>query len=190
MACVHAVNRHMNNRTGLLTRMPGSTDILHELFIADVNNLSIDMSPHAASSNLFYIFDLAVICLVFIGIAQRSGDWMHREAFNMSRQMQEFLRIDFFRMNGCDFKNTFCQSTRLIKDNGIYFREGLQIIGTLDEHALAARTANAGKERQRNANDERTGAADDEKGQGTVNPCAPFCFHAHAGNAHERRYNG
>ena len=64
-------------------------------------------------------------------------------------------------MNGRDLKHAARQRTGLVENNDLCFRQGLQIVGALDQNALLAGPADTGKETQRNADDQCARAADD-----------------------------
>ena len=73
-----------------------------------------------------------------------------------------------------DLKHALGQGAGLVKDDGSGLRQRLQVIGALDQNACLAGAADAGEEAQRNADHQRARAADDQEGQGPVNPCSPL----------------
>ena len=128
VAGVFPIDSHMDNRAGLFARMPGRTDILHHFLVADTDDPAVDMCAYPAAGNFLHILNPAVIGLMLIGIAQRYGNRMRRKTFDMRREVQELLRIDGFRMNGRNFKNTFGQGSCLIKDNRIDICQRFHVI--------------------------------------------------------------
>ena len=66
------------------------------------------------------------------------------------------------------------QGAGFVKDHRSGAGQRLQVIGALDQDAGLTRAADTGEEAQRDADDQRAGTADNQEGQGAVNPVAPF----------------
>ena len=79
-------------------------------------------------------------------------------------------------MNGCNTEDAARQRTGLIENNRLYIRQSFYVIWTLNENTRPAGTADGGKEGQRHTDNQRTGATDNKKGQGTVYPDMPITF--------------
>ena len=88
-----------------------------------------------------------------------------------------------------DREHALSQSAGLVKDHAAGTGQSLQVVGTLDQDAVTGSTANATKKGQRNGDDQSAGAADDQEGQGTIDPCAPFPAEPH-GQPDDRRQDG
>ena len=78
-------------------------------------------------------------------------------------------------MHGADLEYALGQRAGLVKHNSLDLRQSLKIVGAFDEDTFLARAADAGEEAERDADDERAGAADNEEGQRTVYPLFPLC---------------
>ena len=76
-------------------------------------------------------------------------------------------------MHGADLKHALRERAGLVEYDGLRLGEGLEVVGALDEHAFLARAAETGEEAERDTDDKRAGAGDDEEGQRTVDPGAP-----------------
>ncbi len=72
------------------------------------------------------------------------------------------------------FKHTLCHRTGLIKYHIFCLGQGFQIVGAFDQDTRFARATDTGEETQRNTDDQCTRAADNQEGQCTVDPVAPF----------------
>ena len=84
-------------------------------------------------------------------------------------------------------ENAFGQCSRFIEDDGSDFGQGFHIVGAFDENACLTCTADACKKAQRDTDNECTGAADDEKYEGPVDPCFPVRRKIHKSHTHQRR---
>ena len=78
-------------------------------------------------------------------------------------------------MHGADLEYALGQRAGFVKHNSLDLRQSLKIVGAFDEDTFLARAADAGEEAERDADDERAGAADNEEGQRTVYPLFPLC---------------
>ena len=66
------------------------------------------------------------------------------------------------------------QGAGFVKNHSSGIGQRFQVVGTFDQDAGFARAADSRKEAQRDADDQCAGAADDQEGQGPVNPVAPI----------------
>ncbi len=85
-------------------------------------------------------------------------------------QVQQVALVATFRMYGRYGKLAVGQRAGLVEDDGVDFRQQVDVVGTLDEDALARGSAYGAKEGEGDADDEGAGAADDEEHQGAVEP--------------------
>ena len=92
-------------------------------------------------------------------------------------------------MDAVYFKYSLSQCACLIKDNRFDLRQRFQIVGTFHQNAGPASAANTGKETQRDTDNQRTGTAGNQEGQGTVNPCLPCRSQSHTEHLNQRRKN-
>ena len=88
-----------------------------------------------------------------------------------------------------DLKGALGQGAGLIKHHDAGAGQLFQIGGALDEDAAGGSAADAAEEAQRDGDDQRAGAADDQEGQGAVDPVAKAGGLAHE-QQHDRRQNG
>lgn len=63
--------------------MPGRTDGLHHLRIADADTMAVDRGAHAVAGDLLDRLDTAVVRLMRVRRAQRDGDRVRRVALDM-----------------------------------------------------------------------------------------------------------
>ena len=95
--------------------------------------------------------------------------------FSKSGKLQQLFRIpDVGGRRLRDGKNSFCQSTRLVKNDRFCASQGFQVISSLYENSCPARTANSAEEGEGNADYKSTGTTDDEKSQRPANPFRPI----------------
>ena len=89
------------------------------------------------------------------------------------------------RVDAGDLEGALGQGAGLIKHHDAGAGQLLQIGGALDQDAAGGSTADAAEEAQRNADDQCAGAADDQEGQGAVDPVPK------AGRlAHQQQHDG
>ena len=85
-----------------------------------------------------------------------------------------------------DLEGTLGQGAGLIEDDDAGIGQLFQIGRALDEDAAGGSAADAAEEAQRDGDDQRAGAGDDEEGQGAVDPVAEAGGLAHQQQDHRR----
>ena len=88
-----------------------------------------------------------------------------------------FLLIQFFRMDGGHREDAFRQGPGLVEHDGTDAGEGIHVVGSLDQDALAGSPADAAEEGERDGNDQGARAGYDQEHQGTVDPDGPLSGH-------------
>ena len=91
----------------------------------------------------------------------------------MRGQLDELLVFQLVVVDAADLKYTLGQRTGLVEDHDLRLRKRLHVVRALDQHTGLARAADAREEAQRNADDQRTGAGDDQERQRAVDPDRP-----------------
>ena len=81
-------------------------------------------------------------------------------------------------MHTAYFEHALRHGSCLIKYNIFGFGKCFQIVGAFYQNTCVARTADSGKEAQRNTDDQRARTADYQEGQRPHNPVAPFRCHS------------
>ena len=82
-------------------------------------------------------------------------------------------------VNARDLKHALGHCTGLIECDGTDAREHLHVARALDKYSRFTRTADAGKECERNTDNKSARAADNKEGKRAVDPAAPVTAHAH-----------
>ena len=96
---------------------------------------------------------------------------MLRPAFGQRSSLHEgFLRTALHGADLSDFKSALRQGAGLIEDHDAGVGQLFQIGRAFDEDAAGGCAADAAEEAQRDGDDQSAGAADDEEGEGTVDP--------------------
>ena len=112
---------------------------------------------------------------------------MRGRALGQRRVFQQLLVLHLAVVHAADLKHALRQRAGLVKNNRLSLRQGFQIVGALDQHAFLAGAADAGEEAERNADDQRAGAGDDQERQRAVDPLAPLRGSCPVQQPHERR---
>ena len=138
---------------------------------ADANNtLSTQMK---ATGEVMSIGRTAGIQLA-AGFAQTLADGMAGKAFGQSSLFQQlFFGAAVGRADLADGKNALGQGAGFIKHSNGGVGKCFQIVAAFDEDAAAGSAADAAEEAQRNADDQRAGAADNQEGERTADPGQP-----------------
>ena len=173
MTHIFPVDRHMDNRPRMVAGMPFRTDGVHQLLVAGINRVPVDEGANTLPGDFLHILHHAVVRLVRVGGAQRSGDRMRRIALDMSGQVQKFLFFDHVGMNRRNVEHALRQRAGLIENHRLRVRQKLQIARALDQDAVRRRAADAREERKRHGNHERAGAADDKQDKRALDPDRP-----------------
>ena len=114
---IGAVHRHMHDGSRLVTSVPGHAEPLHELRVADADDVPVDAGAHALSRDLLHVLDGAAIGLAGVGAAQRRRDGMRGIALDVRGEMQELLFRDRLGMDRRHLEHAFRERARLVKDD-------------------------------------------------------------------------
>ena len=185
-----ACDRHLHDCARVVTRAVLNSETLHELAIASGHFDTVDLRRHAETADFLDVCDTRAVELLAVSLLQTAADGMRRGALSERGKFQEFFVIHRAVMHAIDFEDAARQGARLVEDDGVDLGEHFEVVRALDEHALAARTADAREEAQGNADDECAWAAHDEEDQGAVNPCTPVGRGIERGEAHDGRHDG
>ncbi len=93
-------------------------------------------------------------------------------------------------MNPGHLEDALGQRPCFIKDNALYLRQQLQVVGALDQYSLLAGSAQASKEAQRNRDHQSAGAGDNQERQCSVNPGSPVTGHSQKRHTDDWRQHG
>ena len=110
------------------------------------------------------------------------------------RIFQQLFFLHGVVVDAVDLKHALSQSAGLVKHHHLGLGQGLHIVGALDQNALLAGAANTGEEAEGNADHQSAGAADDQEGQGAIDPVSPVSGIAHQhisdGGQHRQQQRG
>ena len=95
-------------------------------------------------------------------------------ALHVCGQVQQFMLVQLFRVDGRDGEDAFGERAGLVEDHRFHAGECVQEGRTLDEDALPGGAADAAEEGEGHADDQRARAGDDQEHQGPVDPGGPF----------------
>ena len=163
---------------------------VHQLAVARGDRDAVNLCGDAVAADFLDVADAAAVDLFAVGALQALADRVGGGALHQRGVFQNLFVHQFVVVDAADLKDALGQGAGFIKDDNLGLRESLQIVGALDQHAGVARSADAGKEGERDADDQRTGAADDQEGQGAINPVAPGRVKSHEQHADQRRQDG
>ena len=175
VAGVLAVERHVDYCADTVAALVGDVQLLHELVVAGGDLNSIYLGDNAVAADLFDIRDAAAVDLLAVGALETLADRMGGGTFGESCVLKQLFLLDRCVVHGADLEYALGQRAGLVKHNSLDLRQSLKIVGAFDEDTFLARAADAGEEAERDADDERAGAADNEEGQRTVYPLFPLC---------------
>ncbi len=145
---------------------------LHQLGISGQHRHTVNHRLDAVTGDLLHIGNAAVVDFLPIGFLDGQRDRVIGIVLRIRRQFQQFLVLHTVGMNFSNGKGAFCQSAGLVEHNSFRVGQRLQVVAALDEYADLGRAANTAEEAERNRNHQRTGAGNDQEGQGPVNPNA------------------
>ena len=148
------------------------THLTHHLLIAHADAVTVDHGLHAIACHLFDVLDAAVVVFVGVGLAQCRGDGVGRETLHVGGEMEQLVGIHPVGVNGINGKDTLGQRAGLVKNHCGAARKDVHVVAALDEDAAPRRAADAAKECQRHRDDQRTGTADHQERQRTIEPRA------------------
>ena len=156
------------------------THTFHEFLVAHGHGLAVDDRRDTLSSDLLDVAHTAMVDGLAIGLLQALADGVGGGAFGQDGHLDESAFLFLIGLlgvvdvvHGGHLKHAQGEGAGLVEDDGLHLGEGLQDVGAFHQDAFAAGTTDAGKERQGDADDQGARTADDEEGEGTVDPLAP-----------------
>ena len=188
VAGVLTVDGQMDDGADAMAVVPRNAQSVHELAVAHGYVGAVHLGGDAIAADLLHVRDTVAVDLAAVGPLEALADGMGGGALRQSGVLQNLLLGHGVVVNAGDVKDALGQGAGLVKDHHTGFGEGLQIVGSLHQHTGPAGTAQSGEEAQGDADDQRTGAADDQEGQGTVDPSAPVAAEAHDQPNHRRQH--
>ena len=160
--------------------------LCHELVIARRDAHAVDLGDDTLAGDLLDIRHAVTVYLLAVGAAQALAYRMGGSALGKCRILYELLILNGTVVDAADLEHALSECAGLVEHHRLYLRHSLKVVRTFYENALVARSADAGKEAERDADDQSAGAADDKEGERAVDPCAPLAAHAHD-EANDRR---
>ena len=144
---------------------------VHHLGIADANDFPFHIRLDTLSGNLLDIGKTATVCrLVRESVTECGTDGVGGEMLHMGGEVQQLVLITGVRMYSLHGKLSVGQCSRLVEDDSLCLGEQIHIVGSLDQDTVSGSPADTSEEGERNTDDQRTGARDNEEHQGTVQP--------------------
>ena len=190
MSGVRPIHRQVNHRPHLMAGHSRNSQARHELVVARGHRDSAHLGQNPVAGNLLHLRDPAPVQFLAIGLLQALADGMGGGALRQRGILQKLALLHGGVVNPHHFKDPLGQGPGFVKDHIAGLGQGLQIVGPLDQHAGLAGPPNAREKAQRNADDQGAGAADDQEGQGPVNPVPPCGGQPQAQHPHQGRQNG
>ena len=145
----------------------------HQLVVACGHWDAVHLGGDAVAADLLNVGDPAAVELPAAGPLEAFADGVGGGALRQGGVLQQLLPAHLVVVDAVDLEHAPGEGARLVKDHIAGLGQRLQIVGALDEHALPAGPAQTGKKAQGDADDQGAGAADDQKGEGTVEPGPP-----------------
>ena len=177
-ACVGTVDGqiHHGGSLGGLTALGNLHTLLsHQAGIAGGHRYAVHLSGQAVAGLLVYLPCAAGIQRLAPGGPQALGNGMIGPAFGQGSGFQEgILGEALGREHAGHLEHALGQGAGLVEHDGLHLGQGFQIVAALDQDTAAGSAADAAEEGEGNADDQRTGAADDQEGERTAHPDAPL----------------
>ena len=143
----------------------------HELLVAACGSLPVQLACDALAGDFLH-----VLCLRGGNPALRCGcqdaprNRMRGDSFQRRRQLQDFLTA----LHCGDGETALGERAGLIHDNRLHALQRFERLTVLEQDALRRAGADAGEERQRDAQHQRTRARDHQEIECRVDPVTPF----------------
>ena len=159
-----AVNGHVDDGADAVAVDVRDAQAVHQLAVARGDRDAVNLCGDAVAADFLDVADAAAVDLFAVGALQALADRVGGGALHQRGVFQNLFVLQLVVVDAADLKDALGQGAGFIKDDNLGLREGLQVVGALDQHAGIARAADAGKEGERDADDQRAGAADDQEG--------------------------
>ena len=186
IARILAVDGHMDDGAGLGDIGDGEAQLCHQAGITGSDRLAVHLGGDAVAAQLLHAGDAGRVDVLAVSSLDAQGDGVLRPALG---QRSGFHKGIFgTALHGADLddlEGTLGQGAGLIEDDDAGIGQLFQIGRALDENAAGRGAADAAEEAQRDRDDQCAGAADDEEGEGAVDPVAEA-----GGLAHQQQNDG
>ena len=146
----------------------------HQLVVARQHGVAVHHGGNALAADLLNVAHAVAVDGLAVGALEALADGVRGGTFRQRRVFQQLFVLHLAVVNAADLENALRQRAGFVKDDRFDLRQRFQIVRALNQHALFARAADAREEAQRDADDQRAGAGDDQKRQRAVNPIAPL----------------
>ena len=173
MPGVGPVDGDVDDRPNTVAVMVGDVLLPHELAVAHQNGVPVDLGADTVSADLLNIRHPAAVDLPAIGPLQAFADGVAGSALRQSGVLHQLLVLHLMMVDAVDLKHALGQGAGLVKDHRFGLGQSLQIVRALYQYAGVAGPADAGKEAERDADDQSAGTAGHQEGEGPVDPDAP-----------------
>ena len=160
---------------------------LHQLVIPGGNRDAIHKGGYAQAAQLLNLGNPAAVNLPAIGPLQTAADGVGGGTLRQSGILDQLFVFHAAVVDAFHRKNALGKGTGFIENHTAGLGQSLQIVGALHQDTAAAGSADAGKEAERDADDQSAGAADNQKGQSPVKPLPPLSLQPQKQQADYRR---
>ena len=183
---VPAVNGNVHDGAGFVHGGGGQAKLSHQAGVAGGDHLAVHLGGDAMAAQFLHIGDAARIDLFAVSGLDAQGDGMLGPALRQRSGFHQSILGGALRgVDAGDLEGALGQGAGLVKDHDAGAGQLFQVGGTLDQDAAGGGTADAAEEAQRDGDDQRAGTADDQEGQGAVDPVAEA-----GGLAQEQQHDG
>ena len=190
MPGIDSVDNHMNNGSGMMAVFILHLQALHQLPVACRHHMAVYPCGHAVAADFLNIRHSGPVNGLSVRLLQAFADGMRGSALCKGRIFQQLFLFHLIVVNRIDFKDSFRQRTGLVKYHTSGPGHGLQIIGPFDQNSCIAGSSDSRKKTQRDADHQRTGTADHQESQCTVDPVSKIRRKPQHGHPHQRRQKG
>ena len=182
------VHRHVDDGTHAVTVVIRDAQMLHELAVARRHWMTVHHRRDAVAAELLNVRHTAAVDGLAVGALEALTDGMGGGALRQRRILQQLLLVHVAVVHRRDLEHAPGQGAGLVEYHGLYLRQRLQIVGTLDEDTLVAGAADTGEEAQGDADHQCAGAAGHKEGQRAVDPLLPLTVHTAHQPDHRRQH--
>ena len=183
---IHALNGHVHDGAGLAHGGSFQAQLFHQAGVAGGDGLAVHLRGDAVAAQLLHVGDAAGVDFLAVSGLDAQGDGVLGPALGQRGGFHQlFLAGAVCGVDAGHLKGALGQGAGLVEHHDAGAGQFFQIGGTLDEDAAGGSAADAAEEAQRNADDQCAGAADDQEGQGAVDPVTKA-----GGLAQEQQHDG
>ena len=186
ITCVSALHGNMDDGTRLGDLGNCQAQLCHQAGVAGGDGFAVHLCGHAVAAQLLHIGHTAGVNVLAVSVLDAQGDGVLGPALGQSGSFHKGIPGHaVFGVDAHHLEGALGQGAGLIKHHDAGAGQLLQIGGALDQDAAGRRTADAAEEAQRDGDDQSAGAADDQEGQGAVDPVTEA-----GGLAHQQQNDG